>query len=198
MTSDLPTDRRVRRTRALLHDALLSLIPEKGYERITVQDILDRADVGRSTFYAHYRDKEDLLLSGFQDIRSALTAERQAADHSSGARGEFLEPLRVVFRHVEGHRHLREPLSRKGGADLVTRILRDSVADIVREHFRAQFPEYKSDPALLEPAVQFVSGACMTLLIWWLADDGALTADDIYANFRRFATQGVRRALTAG
>ncbi|MBO0803611.1 MAG: TetR/AcrR family transcriptional regulator [Nocardiopsaceae bacterium] len=56
------TDRRVRRTRALLHQALIELILEKGYGRITVQDILDRADVGRSTFYSHYRDKDALLL----------------------------------------------------------------------------------------------------------------------------------------
>jgi AcrR family transcriptional regulator len=197
MTSGAPTDRRVRRTRELLRQAFFSLVAEKGYERITVQDILDRADVGRSTFYAHYRDKEHLLLSGFQDIRSALAAERETADQADGPRGEFLAPLLVVFRHVEAHRHLWEPLSRKGGAEIVTRILGDSVANIVREHFRAQFPNWNRDPALLESAMQFVTGACMGLLLWWL-DNDAYSADEIHENFRQFATHGVRRTLATG
>ncbi|MEM6707029.1 MAG: TetR/AcrR family transcriptional regulator, partial [Acidobacteriota bacterium] len=55
-------DRRVTRTKRLLRQALMELVREKDYARITVQDILDRADVGRSTFYTHYRDKDDLLL----------------------------------------------------------------------------------------------------------------------------------------
>jgi AcrR family transcriptional regulator len=59
-------DRRVRRTRSALIDAFLGLVVEKGYEKITVQDILDRADIGRSTLYAHYRDKEALLLACFE------------------------------------------------------------------------------------------------------------------------------------
>ncbi len=63
------TDRRVQRTQALLQDALLALIEEKGYAAITVQDILDRANLGRSTFYMHYRDKDDLLVSGFEQLK---------------------------------------------------------------------------------------------------------------------------------
>jgi Bacterial regulatory proteins, tetR family len=108
--STAKTDRRVRRTRELLRRALFSLIQEQGYDRITVQDLLDRADIGRSTFYAHYRDKDDLLLSSFEDIRSTLAAERKAAEQTTGAPSGFLQPLLVVFRHVEGHRHLWQPL----------------------------------------------------------------------------------------
>jgi AcrR family transcriptional regulator len=65
-------DRRVQRTRRLLHEALIFLILEKKYESITVQEILDRADVGRSTFYLHFRDKDELLVSGFQNLESLL------------------------------------------------------------------------------------------------------------------------------
>src|SRR3954469_23951916 len=65
-------DRRVRRTRRLLREALLALVLEKGYEAVTVQDVLDRADVGRATFYAHFRDKDDLLISGADELRESL------------------------------------------------------------------------------------------------------------------------------
>jgi AcrR family transcriptional regulator len=191
------TDRRVRRTRELLRRALFSLVQEQGYERITVQDILDRADIGRSTFYAHYRDKDDLLLSGFEDIRSALAAERAAAEQAAGATGDFLQPLLTVFRHVEGHRHFWQPLTRKGGADVVIRILREHVTDLVRAHFRSQFPGLGPNQPQLEAALQFVVGAFMGLSIWWLDNDVPYSAEELHAIFRRLTTQGVRRFLTA-
>jgi AcrR family transcriptional regulator len=196
MMSSAPTDRRVRRTRELLRRALLSLIQEKGYDRITVQDILDRADIGRSTFYAHYRDKDDLLRAGFEDIRAALAAERDAAETGAGRKVEFLQPMLVVFEHVGRHRDFWESLSRKGGADLVARILRESVSDLVREHFRSQFPDAKGHQTQLEAAIQFVTGACMGLVNWWL-ENGAVpySAEEIHSIFRGLATQGVRRFL---
>jgi AcrR family transcriptional regulator len=190
-------DRRVRRTRELLRRALLSLIQEQGYGRITVQDIIDRADIGRSTFYAHYRDKDDLLLSEFEDIRSALAAERAAAEQAAGATSEFLQPLLVVFRHVEGHRHLWQPLARKGGAEVVTRIMRDNVTDLVREHLRSQVPGLGRDQPQLEAAVQFVASAGIGLLIWWLDNDVPYPAEELYRVFRRLTTQDVRRFLTS-
>src|SRR3954466_4722486 len=74
-------DRRSRRTRQLLGDALVELMLEKHFESITVQDILDRADVGRSTFYAHYTDKESLLLSQIEHIIHEM--EEYASDSGS-------------------------------------------------------------------------------------------------------------------
>jgi AcrR family transcriptional regulator len=177
--------------------ALFSLIQEQGNDRITVQDLIDRADIGRSTFYAHYRDQHDLLLSGFEDIRSALTAERAAAEQAAGATGQFLQPRLVVFRHVEGHRHVWQPLGRKGGAEVVTRIMRDHVTDLVREHLRSQFLGLGRNQPQLEAAVQVVASACTWLLIWWLDNDVPYSAEEFYAIFRRLTTQGVRRFLTA-
>lgn len=195
MPSSEAKDRRVRRTRGLLRSALLSLIEEKGYERITVQDILDRADVGRSTFYAHYRDKDDLLLSGFEDIRSALAGEH-ASGEASGGKAGFLEPMLVIFRHVEDHRRLWQPMVRKGGSDLVLRMLRDSVTEVVRKHFGSHFGRAGASGPRVEAAVQFVVGACMGLLIWWLNEgDDSRSAEDLHATFRGLATQGVRRFL---
>jgi AcrR family transcriptional regulator len=196
--SPAATDRRVRRTRELLRRALLSLIQEKGYDRITVQDILDRADIGRSTFYAHYRDKDDLLRAGFEDIRAALAAERDAAEKGATRTVELLQPMLVVFQHVGEHRRFWASLSRMGGADLVTRILRESISDLVREHLRSQFPDAKVNQTQREAAIQFVTGACMGLLIWWLDNDVVpYPAEEIHSIFGRLAAQGVRRFLAA-
>src|SRR5215471_19459582 len=73
-------DRRVQRTRRLLHKALMSCILEKKYESITVQEILDRADVGRSTFYTHFRDKDELLVSGFGEVQRLLKSAQTASE----------------------------------------------------------------------------------------------------------------------
>jgi AcrR family transcriptional regulator len=194
-TSEPPTDRRVRRTRELLRRALLELILEKGYDRITVRDILDRADVGRSTFYAHYRDKDELLLAGFEDVHTAIHAERDAAEAGRTTESPFLEPLLAMFSHVGEHRHFWEALSRKGGADVITRILRRSVDELVREHLRARFPEAAQDPTRLEPAIRFTAGACMGMLVWWLDTGDPMTSEEIHAMYARLATIGVRRSL---
>src|SRR5579871_6195119 len=70
-------DRRVQKTRQALQEALIALILEKGYDNVIVRDILDRANVGRSTFYAHYQDKDDLLRSRFERLQAAFEEHAQ-------------------------------------------------------------------------------------------------------------------------
>ena len=65
-------DRRIQRTQGLLHEALGSLIHEKSYDAISVKEILDRANVGRSTFYMHFGDKDELLLSSIRDMLRSI------------------------------------------------------------------------------------------------------------------------------
>jgi AcrR family transcriptional regulator len=121
---------------------------------------------GRSPFYAHYRDKDDLLRAGFEDIRAALATERDVAEKGAARKAELLQPTLAVFRHVGEHRHFWESRSRKGGADLVTRILREGVMDLFGSTSGPQFPDAKATRTQLEAAIQFVTGACMGLLVW--------------------------------
>ena len=121
MSDAVKVDRRVRRTRELLRQALVSLILERGYEHLSVQDILDRADIGRSTFYAHYRDKDQLLLSGFDEAFAALAADIPNAETTSGQRGDFLVAAHALLEHAQGHRQLWKALVGKPGAELVLR-----------------------------------------------------------------------------
>src|SRR2546429_7962425 len=89
-----PPDRRVQRTRQLLQDALISMMIEKGYEATTVQDIIDRANVGRATFYAHFADKETLLTSRLEDLRSFLSERDRQTQGSLGFSLAMLEHAR--------------------------------------------------------------------------------------------------------
>ena len=99
-------DRRSRRTRKLLGDALVSLILEKSYDSITVRDIVERANVGRSTFYAHYYDKEDLFRSEFDELLSALGIHVELMDEER----HQLVPSLELFRHIQEHHQLYKAL----------------------------------------------------------------------------------------
>jgi AcrR family transcriptional regulator len=186
-------DRRVRRTRELLHRALLELIAEKGYPAITVQDLLDRADVGRSTFYAHYRDKDDLLRSGFSDLNAAMAAQIERAD---GSLTGLLQPLLVLFRHVGSHRQLWRPLAEHGGLELGLRILREDAEGLLRGHLRDAFPRWHGPDAQLEAAVQATSGALAGLLAWWATGGAGCGPDEVHAMFCRLTIPGLRRFFT--
>jgi AcrR family transcriptional regulator len=97
-------DRRIQRTRQLLHGSLMALIQEKGFEALSVQDIIDRANVGRATFYAHFDSKEDLLASGIENLRESLK-ERQRQARSAGGSDERLFAFsRELFTHANEHR----------------------------------------------------------------------------------------------
>jgi AcrR family transcriptional regulator len=168
---------------------------EKSYGEITITDILDRADVGRSTFYAHYRDKDDLMLSGYDDIRAALAAEREHADPA----GELLQPVLAVFGHVAEHRAVARQATRIDGTlpPAIMGELRELTEALLREHLR-QHARESIDPLALEAATQFLTGALVSLLVWWTSHDLPYSAAELDRTFRRLATQGIRRFLSSG
>ena len=90
------TDARVRRTRDALGDALIALMQEKPFDTITVQDVLDRAHVSRSTFYSHYSDKDDLLMSDADEFFQALSMALSQHDEKS----DRVFPVREFFAHL--------------------------------------------------------------------------------------------------
>src|SRR5216117_1380095 len=96
-------DRRIQRTRALLLSALLDLIVERGYEDVSVQDIVDRANVGRSTFYKHFLDKRKLLLTGVAGLQDLLIQQGATPTSSAASRERMLPFSLRLFQHVQGN-----------------------------------------------------------------------------------------------
>src|SRR5438552_11053159 len=100
-----PIDRRISRTRMLLQHALNSLILKKRYEAITIKDICDAANVGRSTFYAHYTSKDDLKRKGFETLRTLLVdRQREALAKPGNTRDKSLGFCLPMFEHARDHR----------------------------------------------------------------------------------------------
>src|SRR5204863_8822645 len=112
-TNDEKLDRRIRRTRERLGDAMLALLEEKGFDAITVQDVLDRAQVGRSTFYVHYRDKDDLFLSDLEEFFESMGSFIER----SGERSRRVMPVRELFSHIADSPTLYEAMVASGRID---------------------------------------------------------------------------------
>lgn len=118
-------DRRIRKTREALYSAFVALVVEKGYDQLSVQDIIDEADVGRTTFYAHFKTKDELLRFGFTQLREDLGLLPRATRHDRAA---FLEAL---LRHAKAHAGLFMALSHGGGGGLAEAEFGRIVEDIV-------------------------------------------------------------------
>ena len=182
-------DRRSARTRKALHEALIALILRQGYDATTIQDIIDEADVGRSTFYAHYTGKEDLLRGGFERLREDLALAREkAADRAGISPGETLKFSLAMFEHACGYRHVYRALAGgRGGAVAVGEIRR-----ILSELIQKEFSTDLDDGAVSrELAVQFIVGAFLTVLTWALERNPSLSPKDLDAMFRRLALSGI-------
>jgi AcrR family transcriptional regulator len=174
------TDRRVRRTRDTLRRALVDLTLEKGYQKVTVQDILDRADVGRSTFYAHYQSKDDLLLSGYDDLLAEFLEEaRRVPD-------DVLSPIRALLRFVHERREVYRTVIL--GHELAARPARTNIEAAVTDHLRTRLTV---DEEELASVVTFLMSGLFGMVAWWLGTNSALSPDELYERFQRLAMTGL-------
>ncbi|HEX6353123.1 TetR/AcrR family transcriptional regulator [Actinophytocola sp.] len=183
-------DRRVRRTRSLLRAALIDLILERGYDRVTVQDILDRADVGRSTFYSHFQGKDQLLLSGMDEL-SATLHDRMSTEPDTSS---LMTPLRPLFEHAADNRRLFSALLGRRGANVALRAGRRMLTNVLATHLRTRLNV--EDQQRLDLTVAFLVNGLLGLFTWWLDTQPHLTADRVYADFEHLATQGISAFLT--
>ena len=182
-------DRRIARTRRLLRNAILELIIEKGYAAISVQDLIDRANVARSTFYKHFRGMDDLLLQGFREISPTQTDKLFSEDvHETKEYPDFGNAL---FQGAENYKDMARALLGKGSDNLVVQHLRNMLVVQVREWLEMHLPQTKLGADKLEFAVQFVVGALVSTLLWWVQNDFPQPAADINAAFNEMTKQGL-------
>jgi AcrR family transcriptional regulator len=186
-------DRRVRRTRELLRGALIALILEKGYERVTVQDIIDRADVGRSTFYAHFRDKEDLLFYGLEELRAAFQPEQQAGASRPGKPAR--SPTLAVFEHFDRSRQVWRAMAGRRGAEVFSRYLHRLLSELLRTQLSARAPK-EATQVPLDAVVEFATSALVGLgARWWLEHDLPYSPQEMDDLYHRLTEPGIRACL---
>src|SRR5216683_2086669 len=124
-------DRRVQRTQGLLREALISLIQEKGFEPLSVQEIIDRANVGRATFYAHFDNKEDLLVSGFDRLRASLKERQPEALSRGSSIDERLFAFSYdMFAHVDEYRDVFRAMVGKRSGAMIQHLVHKLLVDL--------------------------------------------------------------------
>jgi AcrR family transcriptional regulator len=192
------TDRRVERTRELLQKALIGLIGERGYESITVQDIVDRANVGRTTFYKHYNGKEDLFIS----CHEAFVRELRPGSLYSHplSREELLSPeappgMNLAYKHLKESWARLHPIFQGRDGPLILRRIRDRSAKEIEANFRVAFSD--ADSAIpLDVLANYLAGAQLALLQWMLEKRRSLTPEILAQTLHRLQSAAIREAFS--
>jgi AcrR family transcriptional regulator len=182
------TDERARRTRARLGSAFVALIHEKPIEEVTVQNVLDRALVGRSTFYLHFRDKNDLLLSQLEifleTMSTALSVQREVSDR--------IVPVAEMFEHIENQRELYRILANAGRLQDFFDLAEGYFARGIERRLR----ENQRPPAIPQgecAARAFaLAGSLLSLLRWWLDRGAKEPPGEMDKLFHRMAWSGLQ------
>lgn len=178
------TDRRIEKTRRLLHEALGSLTREKRYDKISVQDILDRANVGRSTFYMHFRGKDELLISMIHELLMPVDASQDARAAPLDQRiTSFSLP---IFEHI--HRHRRTAAAVMGVQawavvhEHLRRILATQIAGELKRNYRGR----QRGPGQIPPELlaQYLAGTFILVLNWWVGSQTRLEPKELDTLFR--------------
>ena len=186
------TDRRVTRTRTLLRGALMSLMTEKRYDAITVQDILDRADVGRSTFYSHYRDKEELLLSGMDDILHSLILTLEHPDNCDHQKILSTEPL---FQHAQEEFPLHKAIMGGQGINLMIQKIQRHLGQHVEEELKKWLHNDQEPDVPLSLLGHHVASVLLTLLRWWFDNNKPYSPARMDGIFQKLVMPGIREAM---
>ena len=175
-------DRRVNRTRRLLREALLALVMEEGYDAVTIEEITDRADLGRTTFYLHYRDKEDLLLESIETIADDLRIQVDEYIHQTETETNSPNAVLLIFQHAADHASLYRIILRGGAANSVLSRIREMLSDAALEFFEQRFGSLKNSPCYHLAD----SGGCGCACLCYLnAGDDDLVAGAGHAVFGR-------------
>jgi AcrR family transcriptional regulator len=161
-------DQRIRRTCERLGSALVTLIQEKPIDDVTVQEVLDRASVGRSTFYLHYRDKDDLLLSQFEKFLETMSTALSIRKEES----HRVVPVAELFAHIGDQKKLYRTLADSGRLneffDLAQGYFARGIEQRLTESKRlSNLPQRE-----LGARASALAGSVLSLLRWWL-DRGA-------------------------
>ena len=194
--SEKRADRRIQRTRALLHEALGSLIREKAYDRITVAQILDRAKVSRSTFYIHFRDKDDLLTSSMRALLlGVLSMEGRATPDAAERMVAFSLPL---LTHIQQHRRsAKARLGERGRAilhDHLRRVLSEWIVQAQDGDRGLPLSGSRRSPIVPELLARHIASTFVLVLHWWLDHGGSTSLVDTDKLFRALVMPVLRSA----
>ena len=192
------TDRRIQRTRELLQKAMIELISGREYDAITIQDIVDRANVGRTTFYKHYTSKDELFMS----CHESMLGEFHIGPLHPLSREELLSPdipseITLAYHHLEQRRTHLYPIFQGKDSSLILRQIRDRSAREIEANLRVAFADTESIIPL-DMLANYLAGAQLALMQWWLEKRRPHTPKNLAQTFQRLQRAAIRDAFGLG
>ncbi|MDR3982096.1 MAG: TetR/AcrR family transcriptional regulator [Dysosmobacter sp.] len=179
-------DRRQQKTRTAIFSAFTSLLAEKSYSKITVQEIIDAANVGRTTFYAHFETKDDLLKELCEELFGHIIGSAMDCTHTHGLYSDGSAP-ESVFCHLL--QHLQEndkniiALLSCESSEMFLRFFKDSLNELVRSQFINQ--NRKANTDIPEDfLINHISGSFVEMVLWWIKGHRKQTPEDLDRYFR--------------
>lgn len=168
----------MQKTKASLHTALIDLAREKPYASIVVKEILDRANVGRSTFYTHFRDKDDLLESGIYDVLRSLH-DRSPIGNAPERLVAFSLPL---LQHIDGHRRMSGPRMGAEGRAIMHEHMEDVLTDVIADQLAMSVRGSAQTP--MDLVARYVASTFVLVLNRWVENNSGWTPAEADARFR--------------
>ncbi len=200
------TDRRIQRTRQALRAALLELIKEKDYDAISVEEITERANVGRATFYKRYKDKEALLLEEFREMANEKVQVLAEIPFSTWLQSDTVDskgrkpvpPLTILFEHIYENSELYYILLKSERSSRIVERIRKIATEAIA-NFVATKAKTNPVPFLFKVPAEFfaafVSGALLSTIDWWLEEEMRHTPREMARLFQSLFIQGATSAV---
>jgi AcrR family transcriptional regulator len=199
-------DRRVRRTRRALREAMLDLMEEKGYDQVTVEELTDRADIGRTTFYLHYSAKQDLLLEQFGELLDQLVVQLSQIPLSAwGQEGDLKSvddhpnrPICMIFQHAADNKDLYQIVLRGEGVDQASERLQVIMTNAVNTFLSHKLGQEDEQIALKIPIDLFgnyFAGAMLGVIKWWLEAEMPYSSEQMEEIFFQLFLPGAIQTL---
>jgi AcrR family transcriptional regulator len=194
----------VRRTRHALEDALISLILEKGYDAVTIEEITDRADLGRTTFYLHFRDKEELLMNAIDTMIEDFLAQHETQPLTKQMLNKNIKYtpegfthygylIKQIFIHAQENADLYKVMLRgEGSKKAIQRLTEISKQEFMRR--MRNFPNLQSKVPLDVLAVHF-TGSILQLVTWWLEEDKPYSIEEMVGYFQQMFVFGALETM---
>lgn len=184
-------DRRINRTQQSLRNALIELILEKHYDTISVQDIIDRANVGRSTFYLHFRDKEDLFRGDWERVLDHFVEKISAESLHEGR----IFPIRELFEHLKDFHHFYRALVKSGKIEQIFSIGQKYLAEQIELKIISLL-SIEDTPLIPIPILaNYLASEIVSNLKWWLDNNMPHSPEKMDEIFHQLVVAGFRVGL---
>lgn len=186
-------DRRVIRTRQIIHEALISLMKERQYEKITVQDIIDRANVGRSTFYSHFETKDELMKNSIEHMLEMLNQHMFHVTEDND--NDRLIPVVEFFMHIQENSRLMKALVKGKSADLFIDKFQTFLNEKIEAYIYSRLSREKEISVPLPILTNYTSSALIFLLKWWLDNNMQYTPIQMEQYFNELVIPSIQSVI---